>query len=173
VIRSETRSKRGSTTADAMSCSRGPLHCASGVARRDRTRRRRSGVMDLHCSGECRRIACRCHTGSNDRMAGRPRPSHRHDLRAMVERVRLRSRAFTCELRRDSLRMMVCSLVLGGEALRAVSRLPSRRSCEAWAEAGWEAGIRTPITCSRGMRPTVGRPPSAGRAFRVGGNYRL
>src|SRR5437773_5018601 len=30
-------------------------------------------------------------------------------------------------------------------------------------EVGWEAGIRTPITCSRGMRPTVGRPPSTSR----------
>jgi hypothetical protein len=28
---------------------------------------------------------------------------------------------------------------------------------------GWEAGIRTPITCSRGRCPTVGRPPSASR----------
>jgi hypothetical protein len=27
---------------------------------------------------------------------------------------------------------------------------------------GWEAGIRTPITCSRGTRPTVGRPPNPG-----------
>src|SRR5438046_2878480 len=27
----------------------------------------------------------------------------------------------------------------------------------------WEAGNRTPITCSRGSRPTVGRPPSTGR----------
>ena len=27
-------------------------------------------------------------------------------------------------------------------------------------EIGWEAGIRTPITCSRGRCPTVGRPPS-------------
>ena len=30
-------------------------------------------------------------------------------------------------------------------------------------EIGWEAGIRTPITCSRGRCPTVGRPPSASR----------
>src|SRR5260221_5620335 len=35
--------------------------------------------------------------------------------------------------------------------------------CDPGFELGWEAGIRTPITCSRGMRPTVGRPPSAGR----------
>ena len=35
--------------------------------------------------------------------------------------------------------------------------------CDPGFELGWEAGIRTPITCSRGMRPTVGRPPNAGR----------
>ena len=38
---------------------------------------------------------------------------------------------------------------------RRVSRFPDG--------LGWEAGIRTPITCSRGRCPTVGRPPSASR----------
>src|SRR5204863_7209405 len=36
------------------------------------------------------------------------------------------------------------------------------------AKSGWEAGIRTPITCSRGMRPTVGRPPSTDRSASKG-----
>ena len=34
--------------------------------------------------------------------------------------------------------------------------------CDPGVRSGWEAGIRTPITCSRGTRPTVGRPPNSG-----------
>src|SRR3954466_16213834 len=45
------------------------------------------------------------------------------------------------------------SLVLAELACLAVAR-------RSRAKAGWEAGIRTPITCSRGTRPTVGRPPN-------------
>jgi hypothetical protein len=37
---------------------------------------------------------------------------------------------------------------------------------------GWEAGIRTPITCSRGRCPTVGRPPSTSQRSE-GGKFRL
>jgi hypothetical protein len=38
----------------------------------------------------------------------------------------------------------------------------SRVTMRRW-RIGWEAGIRTPITCSRGRCPTVGRPPSTSR----------
>ena len=51
------------------------------------------------------------------------------------------------------------------EARRGASRSPADQpTTEQSEEVGWEAGIRTPITCSRGRCPTVGRPPSTGRA---------
>jgi hypothetical protein len=43
---------------------------------------------------------------------------------------------------------------------RAAGARPSRSSPEGRAKAGWEAGIRTPITWSRATCPTVERPPS-------------
>src|SRR5215213_2451179 len=36
------------------------------------------------------------------------------------------------------------------------------------SEVGWDAGIRTPITCSRGRCPTVERRPSTSRTRRAG-----
>ena len=70
--------------------------------------------------------------------------------------VRLRR----CALRRDSLRV-------------SQARLPSRSSPEGRAKAGWEAGIRTPITWSRATCPTVERPPSTrGNFARRNGNER-
>jgi hypothetical protein len=68
-------------------------------------------------------------------------------------------RSLGSRLRRDNLRL----LAIRSQALGWRSQ-PSR-SCERserLAKVGWDAGIRTPITCSRGRCPTVERRPSKG-----------
>src|SRR5204863_5086791 len=52
-------------------------------------------------------------------------------------------------------------------SINELVEIPTRLRVAAEVD-GWEAGIRTPITCSRGMRPTVGRPPSTDRSASKG-----
>jgi hypothetical protein len=83
----------------------------------------------------------------------------------LVGQSRRRRSAFAAApLRRDSLRPTASARP--GSMRKS---LPSRSS--RWfrrAKAGWEAGIRTPITASRARCPTVERPPSSGRILQAG-----